>query len=103
MADFITSDNLGIFERQLIDAKTGNPFDLTGFTPQLCYRVNAGTLKTRTMVVGTPSTNGIVQYYWTTGDFDAPGNVEAEIKLTKSGSSLTTKDVIKFTVRNALD
>lgn len=105
MADFITTDVKSIFERQLIDSKTNEPFDATGYTATLTFRINAGTLKSRTMSWRTPETSGVCYYEWQIGDLDSPGNVEADIKVYNAGTGAIyhIKDVVKFTVREALD
>jgi len=78
------------------DADTGAVIDLTGATANLLWRIDGGTLVTKTgITVVAPPTSGIVEYQFTTGELIA-GYMEAEVELTDVSAKKNTS--FKFNI-----
>lgn len=71
--------------------------DLAGATVTLKYRVDGGTLATKTMTVTDP-TNGVATYTFGTGDLTA-GIMVAEVEVTSAGKVTSSIEAMRFTVR----
>lgn len=78
--------------RQIIDAETGLPFDLTGASAKYIMtepdkttgKINAAA------VIETPVTSGFVRYDWQSGDTDTAGDFPSEFQITLlSGKKIT--------------
>ena len=78
--------------------------DLTGSTVRFKFRKQGGsTLFSRTCTINSPSTLGTCYYDWQSGDLANTGFHLGEVEITFPGGSVqTSKDFIKFDVRDEL-
>ena len=84
------------------DNETKVVIDLTGATVRLKYKIDTGTLQTKTMTVPPPATNGKAEYQWLTAEL-TPGVLEAQIEITDATSKvLTSLDPILLPIRTKL-
>lgn len=60
---------------------TGQPYDLTGFTAYIKWRVGPGDTIRRDATLPAPAT-GVWEYVWTDVDIVAPGTVKGEFWVT---------------------
>ena len=69
----------------------GTAIDITGATVQLLYRIDGGTITTKTMTI-TDAASGIAQYTFLAPDLTAEGTLQYQVKLTDSGGAISTFD-----------
>ena len=78
-------------------ADTGAAIDLTGATVTLKWRIDGGTLATKTMTI-TDAANGIASYTFGTSEL-AAGLMVAEVEVAVSGKTSSSVEAMRFTVR----
>lgn len=71
------------WEHAFVDAD-GDPFDLTGFSAIITWRVNGGVPEERPAAVSDPE-NGETTYEWVEGDLEA-GTVRGEMTVDNGSS-----------------
>lgn len=85
-----------------LDSDTKAVLDLTGKTVQLRYKIDAGTLTTKTMAVQAPGTNGKAEYQFGASDLSA-GTMEAEVRVQPGQSDqVTSRETLHVSVRSPL-
>lgn len=69
---------------------SGNPINLLGATVRFHMKSFEGTIKVdRTMTI-TSAANGVVTYFWQSGDTDTAGTYYAEFEVTYADLSVET-------------
>lgn len=81
-------------------ADTGAAINLAGATVSLKWRVDGGTLVTKTMTV-TDEANGVASYTFGAGELTA-GLMVAEVEVTLAGKVTSSVEPMRFTVRAKL-
>jgi hypothetical protein len=78
--------------RQIIQASTGLPYDLTGATAKFIMNEEDKTtpIINAAAVIESPEGNGFIRYDWQAGDTDKVGNFPAEFQITLSGGGVLT-------------
>ena len=84
-------DTLPAFTAQLLD--NGDPYDLTGKTPELHMNEEGSDLSAKkidgaTMTV-TDAANGMVEYEWSSTETDTEGDFNLEIVVTDDATNAT--------------
>lgn len=78
--------------RQIIQASTGLPYDLTGASAKFIMteedmvtgKINAPA------VIESPPSSGFLRYDWQTGDTDIEGNYPSEFQITLQSGKIIT-------------
>ena len=99
--DFVENDTGSVL---LVTCKTkaGGIIDLTGASVALKYRIDGGTLQTKTMTINPPATAGIVQYQFLAGELIAGEMIEA-VEITNSASKVISElCTVTHTIRGKL-
>lgn len=78
--------------RQIIQASTGLPYDLTGASAKFIMRESVGgTVKINTAaIIESPPSSGVVRYDWQTGDTDTAGDFPSEFQITLASGAVIT-------------
>lgn len=93
--DYVAGDTGTIHGPVTCKDKAGTVIDLTGGSAKLLYRMDGGSLQTKTMTVNSPATSGNVQYQFLSGELIA-GEMVGEIEVTDSGNKIIT-EICTFT------
>ena len=68
----------------------GNPINLVGATDRFHMKSFEGTLKVNRTMTITNAANGVVTYYWQSGDTATAGTYYAEFEVTYADLSVET-------------
>jgi hypothetical protein len=96
--DFVSGDTNSVLTVTCKRSDTAAALDLTGATATLKYRIDGGTLVTKTMTVALPETGGICTYTFGTAELTG-GIMVAEVEVTAAGKVLSSLEAMRFTVR----
>jgi len=99
---FVAGDRGAKIVAVCADNDTGIVIDLTGKTAQLRYKINEGTLVTKTMTVQSPGTGGKAEYQFDSADLTA-GTMEAEVRIQSGlADQITSLNPLYVSIRAAL-
>jgi hypothetical protein len=102
MADLVAGDRGSVLVVTVKDHETEAAIDLTGKSIKLRYKINGGTLATKTMTAQIPETLGKASYQFLSTDLTA-GDFEGEVRLQDGLSDqLTSVQTFHRSVRAAL-
>lgn len=78
--------------RQIIQASTGLPYDLTGASAKFIMTEEDGTTEkiNAAAVIEDPPGSGFLRYDWQTGDTDNEGNFPSEFQITLLSGKIIT-------------
>lgn len=102
--DLVAGDTGTLLRVPITNRQDESAIDLTGAVVTLYWRIDGGSLQTRTMTVQTPA-DGIAEYQFATGDLVLAagatyGTLRAEVEVTDAGGKkLTGLDPIALTIR----
>jgi hypothetical protein len=100
--DFVEGDTNSVIRVTITNKQTKTVIDLTSATIRLVFSIDSGPVKSPIMTIVSPSTNGIVEYQFVTGDL-TPGTMTAAIEITFSDTTILSQlDSFKFNVRAKL-
>ena len=94
---FVAGDTASVLTVTCKRSDTGAVIDLTGVTVSLKWRIDGGTLVTKTMTVTAPAT-GVATYEFDTADLVA-GIMLAEVEVTTGSGITTSLEAFRFTIR----
>jgi hypothetical protein len=94
---FVSGDTNSVLTVTCTRADTLAALNLATATVALKWRIDGGTLQTKTMTV-TDAANGIATYTFTTGELTA-GLMVAEVEVTDGGKVISSAETMRFTVR----
>jgi BppU N-terminal domain len=94
---FVAGDTNSVLTVTCKRADSGAVIDLAGATVSLKWRVDGGTLVTKSMTI-TDAPNGVCAYTFGTGELVA-GIMVAEVAVTIGGKVTTSVEPFRFTVR----
>lgn len=98
--DFVEDDTNSKLKVTCTRDDTGAAINLTGATVTLKYKINAGTLATKTMSV-EDTTGGVASYTFTSDEL-APGIMVAEVQVESGGKVVSSLEPMRFTIRERL-
>lgn len=103
-ADLVLGDEASVLRVTVRDSETNEPMPLDGRTVTLRYKLNGGTLITKTMTLLNQTSNkGQSEYKFLAADLPAAGVLEYEVRLDDGTSNqLTSVAVQQLTVRAPL-
>lgn len=94
---FVAGDTNSVLTVTCKDAAAGTPINLSASTVALKWRVDGGTLVSKTMTV-TDAANGVVAYTFGSSEL-AEGIMVAEVEITTSGKITTSLEPFRFSIR----
>lgn len=99
--DFVENDTNSVLRITAKDA-AGVIIDLTGGSVDLKFKDAAGALKTKTMSISTPETNGVATYQFSAGEL-LPPIMYCSVKITDtSGKFVHSNCILKLKIRPLL-
>lgn len=100
--DFVSGDTGSKLRVTIIDSETSVAINLTGATVSLKWMDQGGVLKTKTMSLVAPYTNGIAEYQFAAGELFAP-KMRFEVSVVDiGGKEITGLDLIEIVVREQM-
>src|SRR5512145_3222151 len=94
---FVAGDTNSVLTVTCKRADTGAPINLAGATVALKWRIDGGTLVSKSMTI-VDAANGIVSYTFAAGEL-LEGLMRAEVEVTVTGKVTTSVEPFVFTVR----
>ena len=85
MVNFKVGDTLAGFRFHVKNPQTQQAINLTGLTVNFLFRIENGTLKTKTGISVTDPANGVCQHVWQSGDLYGAGTLTGELELVSGG------------------
>jgi hypothetical protein len=99
----VAGDSGSVLRVTCKNTATNAPLDLTGKAVKLRFKLNGGSLVSRTMTVLTPQTNGQAEYQFAGAELSAAGTLECEVRINEGLSDqLTSLTLIVLPVRAPL-
>jgi hypothetical protein len=97
---FVAGDTDSVLTVTCKRADTGAVINLSAATVALSWRVDGGTLVTKSMTI-TDAPNGVCTYTFAVDELVA-GIMQAEVEVTAAGKKVTSVEPFSFTVRPRL-
>lgn len=95
---FVAGDTASVLTVTCKRSDTGAVIDLTGASVALKYRIDGGTLQSRTMTIDADPSTGVVTYEFDSGDL-TEGQMVAEVEVTTLAGITTSLEPFRFTIR----